>query len=272
MHPKLSSADWINLFTLVAILISNVSILRVLIGKINAENKARDVCWAHGFWTANWLVWLLAWLAHFKTKSLILPDLLDDLGAILLIGFAVLFVGGARKLKTFSLLLGGLFIIDALWVAIASTTMQWQVTADIQSFGQWVAGTNNAEKIILNRTVLFAPSLCLVVVGLGLVAWSFIQRFWDWQLSALMALLTAAYAILHVLFFQADFFLPGSNIGHSMEFLFLAWRVVLVLLYSFLILNSVGVPIQFQRIITALGTVASAISTVVALKGIFPKK
>jgi hypothetical protein len=69
-----------------------------------------------------------------------------------------------------------------------------------------------------------------------------------------------------VALFQANFFIPALNFHQHVEFLFLAWRVVFVLLYSFLILTSAGIEIQSQRIIAVLGTVGSVVSTIVALR------
>ncbi|MGH9470630.1 MAG: hypothetical protein ACRD1N_09840 [Terriglobia bacterium] len=271
MHPNLSLTDWLNLSTLVGIFLVNLYILNLLSGKQASDAKVRDVFFAHGFWTATWLVWLFTWMVHFKTTSLLLADLLDDVGAFLLIAFAVTFVGGLAKLKTHWSMIAGFFVIDAVWLGTASVVIPNCVDAiSAPSFQAWVNGMNgmsgmSAGDMIFHRTVVFAPSLCLVILALGLVAWSFIERFGEWQISGLMALLTAIYAVLHVALFQVNFFIPALNYHGQLEFLFIAWRIVLVLLYSILILSAVGVQVQLKRIIAVLGTVGSLISTIVSL-------
>lgn len=270
MHGTLSLTDWLNLSTLVGIFLVNLYVLNLLSGKQASDPKVRDVFCAHAFWTAAWLVWLFTWLVHFKSTSLLLSDLLDDVGAFLLIAFAVTFVGGLAKLKTHWSMIAAFFIIDCVWLGTAGVVIPECVApASATSFPAWVNGMTamSAGDMIFHRTIVFAPSLCLVILALGLVAWSFIGRFGEWQISGLMALLTAIYAVLHVALFQVNFFIPALNYHGELEFLFMAWRIVLVLLYSILILTSVGVQLQFQRIIAVLGTVGSVVSTLVTLRG-----
>lgn len=270
MHPNLSPTDWLNLSTLVAIFLANLLVLSVLSRKQTDDTRARDVWFAHIFWTATWLVWFFTWLVHFKSTSLIVSDLLDDIGAFFLIAFAVTFAGGFSKLKSHWFLIAGFFVIDVVWLGVTSVVLPQCVAAvSAPSFENWVAGMSgvSAGDMIFHRTIIFAPSLCLVILALGLVAWSFLQRFGEWQISGLMALLTAVYAVLHVALFQVNYFTPALNYHGHLEFLFSAWRVVLVGLYSILILTSVGIEIQFQRIIAVLGTVGSVVSTILALRG-----
>ncbi|HLI34001.1 MAG TPA: hypothetical protein VKW70_03065 [Terriglobia bacterium] len=269
MHSNLSLTDWLNLSILVGIFLTNLVVLNALSRKAASDANVRDICLAHVFWTANWLVWFFAWLVHFKSTNLIVADLLDDIGAFFLIVFAITFAGGFSKLKAYWFVIAGFFIMDVVWLGSASVVTPDSVNlVSASSFKEWVLslGSASPEDIIFRRTIVFAPSLCLVIVALGLVAWSFVQRFKEWQLSALMALLTGVYAILHVALFQANFFIPALNFHQHVEILFLAWRVVLVLLYSFLILSSAGIEIQSQRIIALLGTVGSVVSTIVALR------
>lgn len=269
LHPVLSTSDWFNLGTLLLIFLVNIWILSVLNGK-KGVGAVQDELLAHVFWTANWLVWLFAWIAHFKSTSLVLPDVLDDVGAFLLIAFALAFTAGAARLKAYSILLGALFVFDLLWLVILGVVMGWEGGMDYHTLGDLLAAKDPlADTIILHRTVLFAPSLCLVILALGFVAWSFIHRVGQGQLSSLMACLTGAYALLHVVFFQANFFVPGMSLHQSVEVLFLLWRVVLVLLYVLLILSSVGIEVPLQRLIAGAGTVLGVVSSLLALKHYF---
>lgn len=267
MHSTLTLTDWLNLSTLLLILVANLWILALLTNKKNQGPGVENELLAHGFWTANWIIWLFAWIAHFKSTSLVLPDILDDVGAFLLIAFALAFTSGAAKLKAYSILLAALFVFDLLWLVILGVVLGWGDAPAIHTLGDLLAAKDPlADTIILHRTVLFAPSLCLVVLALGFVAWSFIHRFGEWQLSSLMACLIGAYALLHVVFFQANFFVPGLSLHQGVEVMFLLWRVVLVLLYVLLLLSSVGIRVPLQGLIAAVSTVLGIASSLFALK------
>jgi len=269
VHPNgLSTIDWINLATVVAIFLANLVILNLLSRKAAAFPGVRHVSVAHGFWTGAWLMWFFAWIAHFETLNLLVPDLLDDVGAFFLIAFAVTLVGGLMKLRTHWFMIAAFFVIDVMWLGTASAVMPACVRVmAVRSFEEWVAGPNgmSAADMIFHRTVIFAPSLCLVILALGLVAWSFIAQSGGSRMSGLLALLIAGYALLNVAFFQVSFFVPALE-GHAdLEYFFLAWRVVLVFVYSILTLGSVGIRIPFQHVLATVGTAGALVSTILGL-------
>lgn len=282
----MSSIDKANLISLLVILTINIGVF-VGISRLGAEGRRENVLWAHALWTANWFFWFLAWIAYLHHLHILGVDILEDVGAFCLIGFAVGHLGGRNALKKYAVVAALLFVLDLAWILTAGTS------APVGSGGtdkEALDAVNNALKTfphvlarigdrltnvwprtddaILNNTFLFAPSLCLAVFALGIVAWSFIHRSegQDWLISSFIGFLSLVYALFQVPIYQANLFVPGGlKMSAGLQILFLCWRMGLVLFYWVAIWGSAGVVVPLRRVWGTIATLLPLIGTVIQL-------
>lgn len=231
--------DWLNVCILLVIFAGNIPIGFLIRHNAGRQQSGQDVLWAHGFWTAGWLFWLGAWLGIYgQWGPRFSSDLLNDLGAVCLIAFAVAFAAGRAKLKTLWIHLGLLVVIVLVYLLVVSQALNWVVPSN------HTPGDLIRDDVIVSRTILFAPSLCLVIFAFGLVASAFVIRVGVWE-SRLMAMLAVVYALLHVPLSQVFNFVPGLRLPDWWRVVFLSWRSGFVIVYRLVVVTAAGVsPIR----------------------------
>jgi hypothetical protein len=122
-----------------------------------------------------------------------------------------------------------------------------------------------ADDVIVNRALLFAPSLCLVVFGIGLVALTFVNRVGGWG-SGLIAILAASYAVLHVPLTLVFNFVPGLTLPAWWRVVFLSSPSGFVLLYWLIVVTTAGVKLPYKEVWAVLVFVADIILTLAWLR------
>ncbi len=254
--------DNIGLYTLVAILVLNLAVGWKLFTQLGIVARARDLVWAHGLWTCTWLLWLIAWLVIWSSdgQRLLAATIVEDGGAIFLVASSLTYSGGLSALKKYAPALFALFVlVDVVWPTVIVVPRNWKVPGDI-----------------LINTVLFAPSLCLAVLAVCFVAWSFLtrlepaasepalgapasaattltqtpkQKHWEWATT--MAFLAVGYALFQVVIYQANLFNPPGRVPLPTEWklFLLIWRVGFVLLYWLILLDSAAIEVPLSRLL-----------------------
>ncbi len=221
--------------------------------KVETENR-QTALWTHGLWSAMWLAWLMAWLAvsAFPTRPAIAVAL-EDIGSYSLIGCAVARLWGQEGLRKYANLSYLVFVlVDLVWPLLIS--YEWNhAGAAIDSF---------------YSTVLYAPSLCLVIFAMGLFGWSQLRLQVNPVLRFTAAFAAGGYALFQVLIYQVNLFSPGMPEGNSVLWraLMLNWRAFFVLVYWVETLAWVGVRLPAgpaREMASKLGWLPPVIVTVV---------
>jgi len=267
--------DTVGFYTLVAILVLNLAVGWKLFTQLGIAARVQDAVWAHGLWTCTWLLWLLAWLVIWNSKgqSLLAATILEDGGAIFLVASALAYSGGPSTLKKYAPALFALFVlVDVVWPTVIVVPRNWKVPGEI-----------------LINTVLFAPSLCLAVLAVGSLAWSFLTRLgskvsepapgapvpvatavtsapkskhWEW--GATMAFLAVGYALCQVVIYQANLFIPGGFLlPPEWKLFLLIWRVGFVLLYWLILLDSAAIEVPWSRVLARVSWLGPILASAV---------
>jgi hypothetical protein len=240
--------------SITAVSVVNIGLL-LWLGSRKAETENRQTAlWAHGLWSGMWLAWLVAWLAvsAFPTRPSI-AVVLEDIGAYSLIGSAVVRLWGQEGLRKYANISYLVFVLlDLVWPLLIS--YEWsRAGAAIDPF---------------YRTVLYAPSLCLVIFAMGLFGWSQLQLEVNPVLRFTAAFAAGGYALFQVLIYQINLFTPGMPEGNSVLWraLMLNWRAFFVIVYWVELLAWVGIRLPAgpaREMASKLGWLPPVIVTVV---------
>jgi len=234
------SKNW-SPITIAAISVVNVELLLWLASRNPPVENRQTALWAHGMWSGMWLAWLAAWLALPHVK---LAIGLEDVGSFLLIGCAVARLWGQQGLVRYVNICYPVFVlVDLVWPYLI----------------RFLWDRHNASPGIFLNTLVFAPSLCIVIFAIGLLGWSQLhlqgKRLHGNSLESSILRFTAVfaavgYALIQVLVYQVNLFDPspppeGSSVLWNA--LMLTWRLFFVTVYWVGTLAWVGVGLPEGR-------------------------
>jgi hypothetical protein len=236
-----------------AICVVNIGLL-LWLGSREAETDNRKIAlWAHSLWSGMWLMWLLAWLAQSGTNSHIAVTL-EDLGAFLLIGCAVVRLWGLEGLKRYAKIFYPIFVVvDLAW--------------PLAVYFEWIQTTRGD---VFYNTLMFSPSLCLVVFAMGLFGWAQLRGQTNSVIRFTSAFAAGGYALIQVLVYQA-YLLAGPDLVTEVnsvlwKSLLVTWRAFFVFVYWVEVLTWVGVRFpegRARQLVSKLAWLPPVIVTVV---------
>lgn len=234
----LAASTSINSSTISITAISVVNIgLLLWLGSASVPAENRQVAlWSHGLWSGMWLAWLMAWAATSFFSTPIPAVVLEDIGALLLVGCAVVRLWGMPGLRRYATISYIVFVlIDLVWPL--ATRFEWRLL------------TGAAQADVFLNTLVFAPSLCLVIFAMGLCGWSLLQLQVTPALRFTSALAAGGYALFQILIYQANLFSPGLPEANSLRWkgLTLTWRSFFVIVYWAELLNWNGIRVPTGR-------------------------
>jgi hypothetical protein len=239
-----------------AISVVNIGILLWLSSRSPQSENRQAAVWSHGLWSGMWLAWLLAWVV--APSSFTFAVVLEDVGSFLLIGSAVARLWGMPALRRYANISYPTFVfIDLVWVLLIR--FEWH---------RRVASSPDLD-IFLN-TLLYAPSLCLVVFAIGLFGWGLLRL----QVSPLIrftaGFAAGGYALLQVLIYQVTLFdpIPLQPVANTVlwKALGVTWRSFFVIVYWAETLAWVGVRLPAgptKEILSKLGWLPPVIASVI---------
>jgi hypothetical protein len=212
-----------------AISVVNIGLLSWLASRETETDNRKIAIWAHSLWTGMWLMWLLAWLAASGTNSHV-AIALEDLGAFLLIGCAIVRLWGLEGLKRYAKIFYPIFVVvDLAW--------------PMAIYFEWVQGRTRYD--VFYNTLMFSPSLCLVVFAMGLFGWAQLRGQTNSVIRFTSAFAAGGYALIQVLVYQA-YLLAGPDLVTEVnsllwKSLLVTWRAFFVFVYWVEVLTWVGV-------------------------------
>ena len=245
----------VSTVSITAISVVNIGLLLWLGSHETKLEDRRVVLWSHGLWTGMWLAWLLAWAAvQVLPKQPILAISLSDVGSFLLIGCAVARLWGYDGLKRFARIVYPVFVaLDLAWPALVY--WEWNRTV----------GTTD----VFYNTLMFCPSLCLVIFAMGLFGWSQLRLLNNPFFRFTGAFAAGGYALFQVLIYQTALFAPGITTetdSPRWKGLMVTWRLFFVCFYWIELLGKAGFRLPagpVRELSSKLGWLPPVIVTVV---------
>jgi len=247
-------SDTMNFCALAVIFFVNLALFFWIRVESKPPLPRNQILLSHGLWSGMWLMWIVAWmvleyLTQYFGDVTCVAILFEDLGSLLLISSAVSYMQGWQGLKQWAPVLLAFFgLADVAW-PIVVWTHGWHLNP---------VRAQDLSTVFLN-TLKYSPSLCLVVFGLSLLAWSYWQHGpGDRWVRSSMVLVVGAYTLFQILIYQADIFAPGAKIYRPdlLQAMLFAWRLFFVLMYWAMTLSTVGVTLPLEwarRVLPKLG-------------------
>jgi hypothetical protein len=241
--------------SITAISVANVGLL-LWLGSRNLLAENQILRWVHSLWTGVWLSWLLAWAAfQILPKQPILAIALSDIGSFLLVGCAVARLWGKEGLKRFAKIVYPVFVtLDLAWPALI--------------YVEW--SNSKAAPDVFYNTLLFAPSLCLVLFAMGLFGWSQLHSIANPVLRFTGAFAAGGYALFQLLIYQVSLFASPYTTFEAgsarWKGLMVTWRLFFVLFYWIELLADAGIKLPAgpaKDMVSRLGWLPPVIVTVV---------
>lgn len=218
----------VSTISITAISVLNIGLALWLGSKEMRLDDRRVIVWSHGLWTGMWLAWLLAWAAvQVLPNQPVLAIALSDVGSFFLIGCGVVRLWGYEGLKRYAKIVYPVFVaLDLAWPALINF--------------EWKAGV--AHDVFYN-TLLFAPSLCLVIFAMGVFGWSQLYFLNNSVFRFTGAFAAGGYALFQILIYQAAVFapdyVPEAN-SPRWQGLMVTWRLFFVGFYWVELLAKAG--------------------------------
>jgi hypothetical protein len=260
--------DKVNLACLVGILLINLLVVSWLYREESVSSEEQSgIRISHILWTANWLFWLLAWLALLNK----LPELsvvLNDLGAFFLIAFAIVFSAGIAEVKKYVVPLVSLFVLDSIYLLLINVLVHHHTFDETRipqgaQVNEWLSELPN---LIQRHTVLFGPSLCLTMLAIGVVAWSLAHRSKHFLLCVAVGLVGIVYSLAQLYVYQNGLLVPFLQMTAEAKGFLIFWRIVFVSLYYIVVLATAGITVPgAARVAGAIATAIGVISSIVSL-------
>lgn len=167
------------------------------------------------FWTANWLLWLLAWFALIN-QSLETSVVLNDLGAFCLIAFSIAFSEGTATVKKYVVPLCAFFTLDVIYMLSVNVLVHSHTPGETSivippgvQANEWV--NKWVSDVVDRHTVLFGPSLCLTMLAIGVAAGALARRPKRFELSIVVGFVGVLYALSRSMSIRTDYSCPSCG-------------------------------------------------------------